>query len=225
MRRIHVAVGVACLSLAVAGCNRAETEQNARRVSAAEPSSEPVGTSGTQPASPINPIDDASMTTSIQAKFFRDGLLKSRHIDVATQGGRVTLRGAVANDNERAQARLLAWTTQGVQRVDDVLTIDPSVAQPAAAPAPAGGPAAPEAPAAAVSQDTALEERIRTQLESDARTAAGTISVSARDGVVLLDGTVPAQAARQRALTLARQTEGVVQVVDRLRVEPRTPRR
>jgi osmotically-inducible protein OsmY len=41
----------------------------------------------------------------------------------------------------------------------------------------------------------------------------------ARDGVVLLDGVVPAPAAKQRVIAAARQTAGVVQVVDRLVVK------
>ena len=202
-----------------------------------EPTPGPIGTSGIDPGvAAMYPTDDASVTTGIQAKFFRDSALKGRHIDVATQGGIVTLRGTVANDNERAQARLLAWTTHGVQRVDDVLTIDRSLEQPqgplATTPAPqaapsgapaaspstapatqgqqAQGQAAPSAPATA---DTTLENAVRTKIGN-----APGITVSARDGVVLLDGTVPTAAAKQRAITAARQTQGVVQVVDRLRV-------
>jgi osmotically-inducible protein OsmY len=44
------------------------------------------------------------------------------------------------------------------------------------------------------------------------------ITVSVRDGVVLLEGAVPNAAAKQRALNAARATKGVVQVVDRVRV-------
>jgi osmotically-inducible protein OsmY len=180
-----------------------------------------VGTTGIEPRAGM-PADDGSVTTSIQAKFFRDSALKSRHIDVATQSGIVTLRGAVANDNERAQARLLAWTTQGVRRMDDVLTVDPSIGQ---APAPIAGQAAPApetapapAPAAAASQDAPLEQRVRARLQSDSQIAQSSITVSARDGVVLLDGTVPNAAAKQRAIAAARETEGVVQIVDRISV-------
>jgi osmotically-inducible protein OsmY len=141
----------------------------------------------------------------------------------------------VANDNERAQARLLAWTTHGVQRVDDVLSVDPTIGSqqsplaaspaPQAAPSPAPGASpAPAAPAAdqgqssgtssaTSSQDAALETAVRNRLQG-----AQGITVTAKDGVVLLDGTVPTAAAKQRAVTAARQTQGVVQLVDRVRV-------
>jgi osmotically-inducible protein OsmY len=45
------------------------------------------------------------------------------------------------------------------------------------------------------------------------------MKVTTQDGVVVLEGTVPNQAAKDRALEVARQTEGVVQVIDRLQVE------
>lgn len=203
----------------------------------------PIGTSGIDPGvAAMYPTDDASVTTGIQAKFFRDSALKTRHIDVATQGGIVTLRGTVANDNERAQARLLAWTTHGVQRVDDVLTIDRSVDQPqaplATTPAPQAAPItapgaapssspstqtqqAPATQAAATQTPSTQTPAADTTLENAVRTKIGNVqgvTVSARDGVVLLDGTVPTTALKQRAITAARQTQGVVQVVDRLRV-------
>ena len=185
-----------------------------------------VGTSGIAPgAAAMYPTDDASVTTGIQAKFFRDGSIKTRHIDVATQGGIVTLHGTVANDNERAQARLLAWTTHGVQRVDDVLTVDPTIAagqtpaplatspplEAAPSTAPSGTSSAP-----ASSQDAAVEAALRDSLKETSG-----ITVSVKDGVVLLEGLLPTAAAKQQALTAARQTKGVVQIVDRIRVGAR----
>ena len=215
---------------------------DAARRAARDSTPGPIGTSGVDPGvAALYPTDDGSVSTGIQAKFFRDSALKSRHIDVATQGGIVTLRGTVANDNERAQARLLAWTTHGVQRVDDVLTIDRSLEQPqvlttSASPqaAPAGAPSASPSPAvvpqtqgqaaqsptqgqpaqaAPAAADTAVENAIRGKLGN-----VQGITVSARDGVVLLDGAVPTAEAKQRAITAVRQTQGVVQVVDRVRV-------
>ena len=47
---------------------------------------------------------------------------------------------------------------------------------------------------------------------------AATITVTAKDGVVLLDGVAPTAAAKQQAITAARSTEGVLQVIDRITV-------
>lgn len=181
-------------------------------------------------------IDDSTVTNLIQAKYFVDPSIKMRDVDVAVSGGIVTLRGQVASDTERAQALLLARTTQGVQRVEDSLTVDASLAgtapsegvpnQTAALPAtPIPGASAATGTPAAVgtsgvrAADGGLENTLRTRLAGDSRLKAAAIDVSARDGIVLLQGQVATPAAKQRALTLARETEGVVQVVDRLTVK------
>lgn len=172
-------------------------------------------TAGTQPSDTAvgGLIDDAWITTSIQAKYFADNAVKARRIDVDTQNGVVTVRGTVANDNERAQALLLAWTTQGVERVQEALIVDPWLAPTSGSGATAGA-----VPPTAALEDAALEDRVRSRLQADPQAQGGSIAVTAKDGVLLFDGSVPTAAVKQRALSLARETEGVVQVVDRLRV-------
>jgi osmotically-inducible protein OsmY len=60
-----------------------------------------------------------------------------------------------------------------------------------------------------------------TRLSSEHLVKGADIQVTAKSGVLLLEGTAPSTAAKQRALTLARETEGVTQVVDRIRVGKR----
>jgi hyperosmotically inducible periplasmic protein len=68
-------------------------------------------------------LDDDRITSMVQARFFLDPVVKARAIDVVTDNGVVTLRGNVANESERAQALLLARQTNGVGRVEDMLTV------------------------------------------------------------------------------------------------------
>ena len=85
-----------------------------------------VGTSGRgrdQSSGISGHIDDALVTSMIEAKYFQDPDVKARSIDVTTKDGVVTLRGQVDNEMERAQALKLARDTQGVQRVEDALTV------------------------------------------------------------------------------------------------------
>jgi len=72
-------------------------------------------------------IDDARITTTIQARYFIDDRVKARRIDVDTQAGVVTVRGAVASEDERALALRIARETEGVGRVEDALTVDAAV--------------------------------------------------------------------------------------------------
>ena len=174
-----------------------------------------VATSGTADSSALVTTEsaDARITATIQSKYFLDDRIKGRHINVTSSGGVVTLNGDVDDDTERAQALLLARTTDGVTRVEDHLTI-------AAAPAAAAASASASAPSAAPAPggDEALSGRVQSQFSSDAQIKGASIEVTAKNGVVLLQGTVPTAAAKQRALALARETDGVAQVVDRILV-------
>jgi osmotically-inducible protein OsmY len=179
-----------------------------------------VATSGAAASSaPVTPTtndsSDARIATAIQSKYFLDDRIKGRHINVTSSSGVVTLNGEVADETERAQALLLARTTDGVTRVEDGLTVAAAAAPDAtpssAAAAPAAGPVAPGG-------DETLSTRVQSQLSADARIKGAPIEVTAKNGVVLLQGTVGSAAVKQRALALARGTDGVTQVVDRIRV-------
>jgi osmotically-inducible protein OsmY len=155
----------------------------------------------------VSTSDDSRITAAIQSKYFVDDRLKGRHINVTSSAGVVTLSGEVTDDTERAQALLLARTTDGVARVEDSLTV--TAGQPAGYVQPS---------AAAPSGDDALSAKVQSQLSSDTQVKGAAIEVTAKNGVVLLQGTVPSSAAKQRALTVARGTDGVSQVVDRISV-------
>jgi osmotically-inducible protein OsmY len=191
-----------------------------------------VATTGTTTDDLARRLDDSRVTSSVQSKFFLDNTIKMRRIEVSTRQGVVTLRGEIASDNERAQALLLARTTEGVDRVEDNLTVNPALDQSAtAAPGaaatpgaarpnpPAAGqePAAPDAQAPA-GQDDTLAREVESRLSANRVTRDAKIAVTARDGVVLLEGTVTSMAVKTRILTLARGTKGVLQVVDRITV-------
>jgi len=171
-----------------------------------------VATTGTL-ASPAAGPNDAQITSSIQSKYFISERLKGRHVNVASKSGVVTLNGEVADETERGEALLLARTTDGVSRVEDSLTVTAPPPAASAAPAAASPVAAPTA-----DSDDSVGARVKSQLSADARVKGAAIDVTAKNGVVLLQGTVPSAAAKQRALTVARGTDGVTQVVDRLRV-------
>ena len=195
----------------VAGCNYAYSDRDAVESRATTPAESPVATSGT--LSDGRMADDATVTSRIQAKFFLDQTIKGRRIDVDTQRGIVTLRGDVASDNERAQALLLARTTEGVERVEDALTVNAAIeaSSPDAA-------AAAEVPPPPRADDEALTARVHARFGEDASLKTSTITVTAKDGVVLLDGVAPTAAAKQRAIAAARGVEGVIQVIDRITV-------
>ena len=64
---------------------------------------------------------EASITAKIKAKMALDDSVKSRAIDVTTDGSTVTLTGKVGSASEHARAAALARETAGVTRVVDRL--------------------------------------------------------------------------------------------------------
>jgi len=187
--------------------------QSPKAFDASEPaaSQQPVATSGgPQPsASTTAALDDGQVTSSIQAKYFLDPTIKGRHVEVATQAGVVTLTGELGSEGERAQALLLARSTQGVQRVEDHLTVNAGAADTVT---DGTAPATPRIPI----DDAVVATTVKSQLTADPELKG--IDVTVQEGVAQLQGTVASTSARQKAVDLARNSEGVTQVVDRLRI-------
>jgi hyperosmotically inducible protein len=216
-RSVLLTTAVLAAVVPIAACNHAYSEKDAPDSRSTAPAGDTaVATSGTLPAG--GALDDASVTSRIQAKFFLDPGIKLRRIDVDTQRGIVTLRGDVASDNERAQALLLARTTEGVERVEDALTVNAAIDAPAQ-PEIADTAASSDAPVPSSADDETLTAALQSRFGDEASLKAATIAVTAKDGVVLLDGVAPTAAAKQRAISITRETEGVVQVIDRITVE------
>jgi hyperosmotically inducible periplasmic protein len=66
--------------------------------------------------------------------------------------------------------------------------------------------------------DAALTAKIKSKMALDDTVKAIDIDVDTTNGIVTLNGFVPDAQARDRAVQLARETEGVVSVVDRLTI-------
>lgn len=64
----------------------------------------------------------------------------------------------------------------------------------------------------------AITAKIKSKMALDDTVKAARIDVDTRDGVVTLSGTVGSEAQRQRAVQLARETEGVRSVTDTLTI-------
>ena len=74
------------------------------------------------------------------------------------------------------------------------------------------------ASAACAASDPGITTAVKSKLAADDTVKAYQINVDTQEGVVTLTGTVPSSAARDRALQLARETDGVTRVEDRLTV-------
>jgi hypothetical protein len=66
--------------------------------------------------------------------------------------------------------------------------------------------------------EVSITTKIKAKMALDDLVKARAIDVTTENGVVTISGTVTSATERNRALTLARETEGVTRVVDNLRV-------
>src|ERR1700684_275952 len=67
--------------------------------------------------------------------------------------------------------------------------------------------------------DAALVTNIKAQMFSDSQLKDASLQVTSSNGQVTLSGTVPSDAARYDAVTIARQTPGVTKVIDQISVQ------
>lgn len=181
---------------------------------------------------------DPGITTAVKTKLAADDVVKAYRIDVDTTQGVVTLSGAVDTPAARERAVQLARNTEGVTNVVDNLTVTPGTTPTTgiddAAQKKTGeateraGDAADSAQrkagdaasrAGEVVSDAAVTAAVKTKFLADAAVSGLEIDVDTKDRVVTLSGAVATAAEKQRALELARDTEGVKSVVDRLKVK------
>jgi osmotically-inducible protein OsmY len=160
---------------------------------------------------------DGWITAKIQAKYFMDGYVKGRDIDVDTSNGVVTLKGAVESEAERRQAEALARSTDGVREVQNQLTMEP-VAEPVA-PLPDARATADEAEAKV--EDAVVTTKIQSQFFLDDDVKGRDINVDTRNGIVTLKGSVENEAQKKEAEQIATGTEGVTKVINQLTIAPK----
>jgi osmotically-inducible protein OsmY len=178
-------------------------------------------------------VADTWITTQIQAKFFADTDVRGRDIDAVTRDGVVTLRGEVKTEQERQRALTLAREVDGVRQVEDRLfrlrpelaedmpREDPRREEVATTGEPAPGQEREDRRPLERLDDGWITTQIQARYFVDRNVRGRDIDVTTRNGVVTLTGEVHSEAERNRAVQIARGTDGVRDVTDQLRVVPR----
>lgn len=165
---------------------------------------------------------DPGITTAVKAKMAADDTVKSYRIDVDTKDRVVTLSGAVDTPQARERAIELAKGTDGVRDVVDRLTVTPGATPTTGIDDPLQQKAREGADKAKEAMpdlgDAAITTKVKSKFLGDTDVPGLKIDVDTKDGVVTLTGTVPTKAEKQRAVELAKATDGVKSVVDNIKV-------
>jgi osmotically-inducible protein OsmY len=173
---------------------------------------------------------DPGITSAVKSKMAADDTVKAYRIDVDTKDRVVTLSGAVDTPQARERAVEIARGTEGVQDVVDRLTITPGATPTTGVDDPIqregreavregqdkardAGDAMPDL------SDAGITTTVKAKLLGDTRVPGMKIDVDTKEGVVTLTGTVSAGTEKERAVELAKATNGVKSVVDRIKIE------
>ena len=181
------------------------------------------------PAAQAKPVDQ-ELSEQIAKAISNDKVLAADAVSVAVKGGVVTLTGIVGKDADRARAEKLA-RIPGVTRVENNLKSREKATNAVARATDTVVDASKKGARAttnAVSKtgevitDEWIVTRIRTNIANDEALTGTDIDVEVKNNVVTLTGTVPTAAARDKALAVAKEVEGVSRVVNDLKITPRT---
>ncbi|MBT8330975.1 MAG: BON domain-containing protein [Deltaproteobacteria bacterium] len=144
-------------------------------------------------------LDDSTITTRVNHAMMKDKTVKARQIDVDTIGSHVTLTGAVATRNEAKRASQIALSVPGVKSVSNNIQIG-------------------KRGFGDIWDDNVLSNKIKAKLIAEPEVRSLNIDVDVYLGVVTLTGVVSSKYQRDRAIDLSRSTDGIVKVIDNIKV-------
>ncbi|MGH9319342.1 MAG: BON domain-containing protein [Vicinamibacteria bacterium] len=158
----------------------------------------------------VDTSEDAASTARVKTALALSKTVSVLEIDVDSDEGVVTLTGRVPSDEAKLIAVAIAEDTSGVDRVVDRLTVSSEAARSGTR----------ESLANRVSD---VETRVKVQeaIRNSSELEGQVIEVAVKNGVATLTGDVDTTAQRARAEEIAREAEGVREVVNQ--IESRGP--
>ncbi|MGA6176204.1 BON domain-containing protein [Delftia sp. zbq_16] len=166
-----------------------------------------------QQSSLAQQFDDATLTAMVKSKLLWNSNTEGLDIDVDTQNGVVTLKGNARSAEAKELAGHLAQNTEGVERVNNHLSV--SEADSTAAQAQQAA----EDTTRAIS-DAWITSKVKSSYLYDRQLDGLDISVETKAGMVELGGSVLSAAEKELAIETARNIRGVRGVdADALRID------
>lgn len=132
--------------------------------------------------------------------------LNSFDINTDVKNGVVTLTGKVESEVDKALAGELIASLDGVERVDNKLTVLKEDKEQSSE-------------TMQDLKDAKVTTVVKARLLMESEVSGTSIDVDTEDGVVTLKGKVDSEAEKQLAVAIAKNTTDVTKVVDKLKVE------
>lgn len=150
-------------------------------------------------------LDDFNASLAIKSAMLRaDGYVLER-VDVEVTEGVALLTGSAPRPEDRVYAECVSWSAPSVRSVTNAIAIG------------AGRSAAETA------RDSWITQQVRARLVSDRAVRSVNFNIETYSGVVHLLGFARSSDERDRAAAQAAAVEGVVRVIDLVRVAGETP--
>ena len=144
---------------------------------------------------------DATVTGTVKTKLAADDQVKATEIDVKSANGVVTLTGNIDSQAAKDRALQIARETKGVVDVKDMISVREGAAH--------GDAPSPSRTVGEHIDDAQITSRVKSRLLEDPAVRGLKIDVDTREGVVYLTGSIPGAGERDKAVQIARATEGV----------------
>ena len=154
---------------------------------------------------------DQGVEAKVKSKLAADNDVKAAEITVTAKEHVVTLRGNVDSETAKEKALQLARETTGVTSVIDEIAVRTAETQ---GDAPDTGRSLGEKV-----DDAGITMAVKTKLLDDPDVKGSKIDVDTRAGVVYLTGTVRTENERTKAVQLAKDTKGVLDVQPNLDIK------
>jgi hyperosmotically inducible protein len=158
-------------------------------------------------------VSDDALRDRIERRLQTDADVRRYDIRVKVDDGDVTLRGTVATDEQKRDAEALARLA-GVDDLDNKIDVDKDADQVLANRASKGLRRSGEAVT-----DEWISAKVRWLFVGEPSLDGSKIDIDTKRRVVTLDGKVATEEGRARANELASYPDGVIKVVDKLKVD------
>jgi hyperosmotically inducible protein len=152
-------------------------------------------------------ITDTAITAKVKARYLGDDRLKNSDIKVTTTNGVVSLSGTVASSDSKTAAVELATGVEGVKSVDAIDLSSPT----------ASTGMEPKAHQVAMHTERAVSDsvitaKVKSELLADSVSKGFEVSVTTKQGVVMLSGNLANNDAIDHVKDVASKVDGVKSV-------------
>ncbi len=148
-------------------------------------------------------IDDSIITAKVKSKLLADSDIKGFDLKVETHKGDVQLSGFVDNQAQIDRAIMITRSLEGVKNVDNKVSLKKDSVTTMGIKV----------------DDSIVTSNVKSSLLADPDIKSFDIAVVTHNGEVQLSGFVNNQTQIDRAIDVARRTEGVHNVINELRVK------